>query len=155
MTLTAYVLDTIKSDWTGSFPSDLKRINRDDSKILEDSERSQAVDLEDANYVAANAGVRDRTQYGVGVDRVEAVVEVDVQGLHADQFGQISDADEFETLVDDIKQVFRSKRFSIDVGSEDPATFVRLEINNEDALSNQYREHYHHEFNIRFIGERT
>lgn len=159
MTLVEYTLESIKSDWDGPFPDDLKRINLDDSVILEDGDvRDRSAieaDHQDANFVMAGAGTRTRTQTGVGVDRVEAVVEVEVSAGHSSQYGGIDTAAEFDQLVDDIVQVFRSDRFGPEVGDLDPATFVRVQVENQDSASRQHAQFFAASFELRYIGERT
>lgn len=170
VTLVEYTLATIGTDWNGTYPDDLKRIDLDDTVILEDGpgfglsfgdsfgnrvRNAIEADLQDGNFVAAGAGTRTRTQTGVGVDRVEAVVEVEVSAGHSNQYGGIDTAAEFDQLVDDIIQVFRSNRFTLDVGDLDPATFVRVQVENQDSASRQYAQSFAADFELRYIGERT
>jgi hypothetical protein len=171
MTLAEHTLAKIKTDWDGTFPSDLKRVNRDDSVVLEDGPGfgysfgdsfgedragpSVSEPLEDANLVGAATATRTSQQTGVGVDRIEQVVELRIEGLDNTQYGQIETTSEFQQLVDDIKQVFRTSRFEPGVGPRDPATFVRVEVEGEDSQSSQYGDAYVAEFELRYIGERT
>ena len=170
MTLVEYTLATIGTNWDGTYPDDLKRIDLDDTVILEDGpgfglsfgdsfgnrvRNSIEADFQDGNFVAAGAGTRTRTQTGVGVDRVEAVVEMEVSAGHSNQYGGIDTAAEFDQLVDDIVQVFRSDRFTPEVGDLDPATFVRVQVENQDSNSRQYAQSFAADFELRYIGERT
>jgi hypothetical protein len=170
VTLVEYTLAAIGTDWSGTYPDDLKRIDLDDMVILEDGpgfglsfgdsfgnrvRNAVKADLQDGNFVAAGTGTRTRTQTGVGVDRIEAVVEVEVSGGHSSQYGGIDTAAEFDQLVDDIVQVFRSDRFDPAVGDLDPATFVRVQVENQDASSRLYGDYFVSEFELRYIGERT
>jgi hypothetical protein len=170
VTLVEYTLAAIKTNWDGTYPDYLKRIDLDDSVILEEGpgfglsfgdsvgnrvHNAIEADLQDATFVAAGAGARTRTQTGIGVDRVEAVVEIDVSAGHSNRYGDIDTAAEFDQLVDDIVQVFRSDRFDPTVGDLDPATFVRVRVENQDSASRQYAQSFAADFELRYIGERT
>lgn len=169
MTLVEYTLASIKTDWPDEFPENLKRVDRDDSVVLDDGpgfgrsfadsfgyriRPSNSADLERANIISATSGARMRTQTGIGVDRIEAVVEVGIQAAGAEQRGQIVSSVQFSQLVDTIIQVFRNKRFTPDIGPLDPATFVKIGVENDDGNSNRFRDDHQRTFELRFIGER-
>jgi len=169
VTLAEHALASIKTDWDGDYPDDLWRIDQDNSVLLEDAPgfglsfgdsfgdrtRSKDADPQAANLVKAGTGTRTRTQTGIGVDRVEAVVEVRVEAAHTTIHGETATASAFEQLVDDIVQVFRSDRFDPAVGNLDPATFVRVQVENQDSSSRLYGDYFVSEFELRYIGERT
>ena len=170
MTLAEHALAAIKADWDGDYPDNLRRIDQDNSVLLEDApgfglsfgdsfgnrnRLGKDADPQAANLVKAGTGTRTRTQTGIGVDRVEAVVEVRVEAAQATIHGETATASAFDQLVDDIVQVFRSDRFEPAVGDLDPATFVRVRVENQDSSSRLYGDYFVSEFELRYIGERT
>jgi len=155
MTLVAWVLNTIKTNWDGSFPSDLERINRDDTQNLTAGRRARTVELKKANVVHASFAETDDNPFGVQSDpQLEAIVNVQVEGLHTDEYGHTDDEANFRDLVRSIKATLRDERFSPAVGSEHPATFVRLELDPEQSVSGTQADYFGTQFDVRLRGHR-
>lgn len=155
MTLSEWVLETIESNWPGEFPDDLERVNRDDSEQMDTGIRSRTSDLERANFVGAATTSEVAAPLGAGgTDVVQPVVQVRVEGLHADEYGHVDNAAAFRSLVDDVKQTLRQEH-SPTVGDAHPASIVKLYVENETDQSHLFRDHFLAEFDVRFVGDRN
>lgn len=154
MTLTSFVLDTIKSNWSGGFPSDIERLNVDDSENLAQAVRTTVQRFSDATVIGATRVSGEDVPFGVQSDPAQSfVVRVRIAGAHTDEFGQVSDAADFEdNIVQEAKAALRTERYSPAVGADHPATFVRLFIENESAQSGLNKDLYATEFDVRLEG---
>lgn len=155
MTLTEWVLDTIKTNWDGSFPGDLERVNRDNSSLLEKDVRKLDPSPAKSNYVGA--GLTDRPTEPLATEGAhveEPTVELRIVGLDSDEYGYVDNSSDFKTLVDDIKQTLRQEQTSPDVGDNATANIVRLYVENERPQSYQYHDHYLTDLDVRFVGDR-
>ena len=153
MTLTEDVLGWIESNWPdGSFPRDLTRVNRNDSKQLEQSLTSLTDDLQRSNYVGVGAATTGLAPIGTEFGYVsEPIVSVRVVGMDSDdKFGHIADHAEFRTLVNNIRTAIRAE-------DEHPATtgngtyHTILEQDLTD-LSANYRDYYLATWDLQFRG---
>lgn len=152
MSLTNWLLESIKSNWDGDFPSDLKRINRDDSEIMEDNLRSRKADLEESNFVGVSKSTEDRTPLGTDAEEIEVLLDVRVEALHEDAFGQIAGEQAFNELVDSIKQAIETEATAPSITTEHRATFVRAYIQNEEDTNQLFKDYYINEFSVRLRG---
>ncbi len=155
-TAVQWVLDTIYSEFPGSYPSDLVRVNRDDSLILDengnpnltDPIRSRDIDLTDANVVgASSAPLTTTSPIGFGFNHeVETGVAVRVEGLVDDEWGHLTDSGDFATLVDNVKTALHSQRqYPFD-------DYHSLFIRESDNQSANHRDYYREGFDIWFVG---
>jgi hypothetical protein len=152
MTLTADVLGYIKTNWPdGGFPSDLTRVNRNDSKQLERDVTSLTDALKTTNYVGARAATREPTPAGFAYDEqtFDAVVGVRVVGMDSeDKFGHIADHDAFRALVENIRAAVLTEREYPPTST--PETYCTLGTTNETDLSSNYRDYYRYDFDVVF-----
>lgn len=153
-----WVLDQLASVVSNQ-PADhpLKRVDRDDSEILEDSIRSRKGELQAANYVGAT--LADRVPEPVGSDydhRLETVVGLRIEGLHADAYGHI-DPDGVDGvqwtdgLVAEIRDALLAERHYPAAGPTG-VTYTDLQFQNEAPDSAQHRDFYRHDIDIVFHG---
>jgi hypothetical protein len=153
-----WVLDQFGSV-VGSTTVPLQRIDRDDSRILEQDVRSLDAELTDANYV----GVRheDTTTSPIGTEydlEREAVVSVRVTGLHASKYGWIDpDGDDgipfggADGLVQQLQDALWSERQFPDAGIQ-RVDYTHLELQNEANTSRQYGDFYRADWDVVFQG---
>lgn len=134
----------------------LKRINRDESEILEGNIRDRKGELRQAAYVGATFADRAPTPIGTEYDhRVEAVVGVRIEGLHHSEFGHVdpdgTNGIPFDELVRRLRDALLAERTFPNVGSPD-ATYTDLQITNEAPQSSDYQDYYRHDFDVLFRG---
>lgn len=140
----------------GSITTPLKRVDRDESRILEGDLRKRKGDLQDANFVGATLADRDPTPIGTEYDHaVEAVVGVRIEGLHHSEYGHIDpdgvEGIPFDSLVRRLRDAVLAERTFPNVGSAD-GTYTDLQIANEAPQSSDYRDYYRHDFDVLFHG---
>lgn len=153
MTLTTDVLDAIESNWPGGFPSDVTRLDRDDSKDIDANTRLRTADLQQANFVTAATDSVDDKPFAARADpAAEAIIMITVQGLHADEHGQLADDDEFRSVVQDVKTALRDERHDPTIGDSHPATWVRSFLEDSAVGSGGRADHYIEVFNLRLVG---
>jgi len=155
MTLADYVLDTIETEWPdGSLPDDLHLIQRDDA-VIRGSGRALDADLSKGNYVGAALSRIDPEPNGVRAEpALEATVAVRIDGMHESEHGYITDYAEFQTLVENVKAALRVQRYQPNVGDAHPGTFVKLELANDEDVSDEYQDHYGRLFDVQLTGHR-
>lgn len=147
-----WALKVIERDWPGTYPGDLRRINRDNSENVATNIRDRKAELVKANYVDIGAATRSTTPTGTEYDlKVEQVLDVRVVGLHESEYGHITDSDSFLGLVQDIKTALYANRRHPDVGRPD-MSYHTLELENEDDRSGEYYDFYDYRFSIRLRG---
>jgi len=143
----------------GSTTVPLKRVNRDESEILEDDIRKRKGDLQQANFVGATLADRDPEPLGFEYDHeVETVVGVRVEGLHAAEWGHIdpagADGIPWDELVRRIKRALLAERTDPAVGAPD-TDYHSLLITNVAPNSASYRDYYRTDFDVVFQGDET
>lgn len=154
MTLTEFVLETINANWPdGSLPDDVTRVNANDSELLDGPIRTRRKHLKRSNYIGVRHTQRDDTPGGVqaGSER-EAVLRVQVEGLHESEHGDITDHAEFRTLVRNTKEALRADRYNPSVGDQHPATWVRLDIGPETGGSSAQADYYQTIYDVTLRG---
>lgn len=154
-TLTLWVLDKIADDWpVGSYPSSqLKRVDMDDGRNVDDGVQVRHEDLRDGSYITARTVEDTETQETAsGPPDAEAVVEVSVIGLDQAEYGNLPDNAGFRDGVQFIKQALRTNRRQIEVQNH-PATWTMLYVQNAQTQSGQYQpEYYSESFDVQLIG---
>ena len=158
---------TAEVDWVltqfgsvvGSLTAPLKRVDRDESEILEGNIRKRKGDLKDANFVGATFADRVPTPIGTEYDHaVEAVVGVRIEGLHHSEWGHV-DPDGVEGipfgddggLVDRIRDAILVERRYPDAGGTN-VTYTNLTVTNEASQSSNYADYYRYDFDVVFDG---
>ncbi len=134
----------------------LKRVDRDESELLEGNIRSRQADLQEANYVGATLADRSTEPIGTEFDLlVEATVGLRIEGLHHSEWGNIDQNDEdgvpFDELVDDIQQALWSEREFPNVG-RDNTNYHSLYLENYAPQSAQFADYYRYDFDVRLTG---
>ena len=157
-----WVLDQV-ADVVDAQPADhpLKRIDRDDSMILEGGITKRRDDLMRANYVGAGFADRTAEQEGPEYDlNVDVVVGVRIEGLtgvggefgHVDPDGQAGvtfDGD--GGLVEQIRNAIYAGREYPDAGRT-PVSFTHLSITNEAPQSHLWEDYRRYDFDVVFEG---
>ena len=143
----------------GSLTTPLKRVDRDESRILEGDIRKRTAELEKANYVGAALADRTPTPIGTEYDHaLETVVGVRIEGLHHSEWGHV-DSDGVEGipfgddggLVDRIRDAILAKRRYPDAGRTN-VTYTNLTVTNEASQSSNYADYYRYDFDVVFDG---
>jgi len=155
-----WLLETIKANWPGaSFPDTLARIDRDEPKILETGERTRSLELEEWNAIGASRTNREATPVGSEYDyRVETTISLRLEGLHADEWGNVASSADFEQLVRYVQHavsVERSYPTVEDVDQDGIGSVAYHTISppeNETDLSADDRDYFRRDWEYRFIG---
>mgnify|MGYP006876429226 CR=1 FL=1 len=151
MTLVEDSLGWIQADFPGGFPSNLERVNRDDSDKLEGGIRSRKQDLARSNLVGVGSGRTNQNAVGTEYEHKQnTTLSCRIEGLHQDQRGHIADSDAFETLVRNIKLAILAHRKYPTTST--PATYLSIFVENGRNDSKNYRDFYQYSFDIRFRG---
>jgi len=152
-----WVLDQLQSVVDTS-AAPLKRVNRDESRILEGDIKSRKGELKTANFVGATLADVANQPIGTEYDHDrEAVVGVRIEGMSGrdGEWGHIDpDGNEgvpFATLVQDIRSALLSTRTFPDAG-RDNVSYTDLQITNEAPQSSNYSDYYRHDFDVVFNG---
>ncbi|MFC4549381.1 MULTISPECIES: hypothetical protein [Halorussus] len=143
----------------GSLTTPLKRVDRDESKILDGSIRSRTAELEKANYVGAT--LSDVTSQPIGTEydhSREAVVGVRIEGLTHREFGYVdpngSSGIPFDNdggLVSRVRDALLVERTYPNAGGAN-VTYTDLRITNEAPQSSNYADYYRTDFDVVFNG---
>jgi hypothetical protein len=157
-------------DWTltqlgsvvGSLTTPLKRVDRDESHVLDGDIRSRKEDLQKANYVGSTLADVSSVPVGTEYDhRREAVVGVRIEGLHHSEWGHVDPAgsngipfDNDGGLVDKIRDALLAERTYPAAGGQG-VTYTDLRITNESPQSSTYGDYYRHDFDVLFTGYET
>jgi len=127
-------------------------IDRDDAESSSFSDRQVSFDLTE-NHAAGVASTpeRDATPIGTGYDnRVEDAVSVRIEGAHTDQFGTISDAGQFQDIVDEAKRVILAERTSFP--TVNGVDYHSVLIQNESNVAANQKDYYRYDFDVIFRG---
>lgn len=145
----------------GAITTPLKRVNRDESRILEDDVRSRTAELRAANVVGVTLADRDSTVIGTEYDhRVESTLGVRIEGLHYSEYGHVDDSGaegipwttaSRQGLVGRCRDAILGARTFPDAG--DAATTYTTAIqSSEVALSSNYADAYRRDLEFRLEG---
>lgn len=153
----SYGIEPYGDEYGGAFPSNTVRIDRDEPRILETGERKKRVKLDRYNVISATLANRDRQPIGTEFDyHVETVLNVRIEGANASTHGQLDDSDHFNYLVAATQYAIGSERSYPDV-DPDGSDFGRVQyvdarIENEQNLSNEDKDYYRADFDVRLRG---
>lgn len=157
-TLTRFVLELLVDEWPdGSFPDDVRRIDRNESVILETGDPSQGVELTTNAVISVGRDTTDHTPEGTAptYETVETL-DVEIQALDARQYGTVGSHAEFRRLVDNIKVALDTERSIPDItlsGRDRQPTRVSMFIGDEQDRSTNQRSHYAVGFPLRLRGK--
>lgn len=158
----AWLLGVIQDQWPGtSWPDDLVRRNRDDHVTLDKSDspvKEMGVSLDQYNSVGVSTGSKNRELFGTKPQyNVETTLDVRVEGKHEDEWGRITDDDEFKTLVAYIQHAIDTQLTypSVDTGDEDigRVTYEDLGILTDTHNSVEQLSHYLRVFTVVLRGK--
>ena len=145
----------------GAITTPLKRVNRDESRILEDNVRSRTAELREANVVGVTLADRNTAAIGTRYDhRAEATLGVRIEGLHYGEHGHVDDSGSEgipwttasrQGLVDRCREAILKARTFPDAG--DAATTYTTVIQSSDTpLSSNYADAYRRDLEFRLEG---
>lgn len=152
-----FVLDAIDSNYGEALEDvPLKRVDRDNSDILEDDVHTRTGKLEETNFVGARFADRSPTPIGTEYDhRIEAVVGVRIEGMHHSEYGHIDpdgvEGVDWDELVRKIRRAILTERKFPDVGRSDTG-YTYLSLANEVDTSSEYADYYRYDMDILFFG---
>jgi len=160
----AAVADTISNEYTleSGDPVRLERVNRDESRILEQDVQSIKGDLEKAAFVGATHVDTVRDPVGTEYDASrEVVVGVRVTGLTSQgSYGHIDPSGEdgipfdngVDGLVNRLKDALWSERTWPDAGPDPSVYYTDLELQNEANTSEQWADFWRADWGVVFDG---
>jgi len=159
----ADVATTIASEYTleSGDPVELRRVNRDESRILEQAVGSIRGELQDAVFVGATHVDTDREPIGTEYDaNREVVVGVRVTGLTSSKYGHIDPSgaegipfdDPDGGLVQRLKDALWAERQWPDANPREEVYYRHLELQNEANTSQQYADFYRADWDVVFDG---
>lgn len=138
----------------------LKRVDRDESEVLEDGVRELSNELKQGCYVGATLADVANDPIGTEYDHSrEAVVGIRLVGLHSSEFGHV-DPDGVDGvpwqngddgLVDRVRSALLSQRTWPAAGDPN-VSYTHLELQNEAPQSSNYQDYYRWDADIVFQG---
>jgi hypothetical protein len=149
-------LDSVVTDVDTTYGATLRRVDRDESRVLETSRDTRVGQLEEAAYVGVALGDRDQEPIGTEYDlRLRTTVDVRIEGADADEFGEIdpsgADGVPFDELVRRCREaIYAGRRFPAAGNSDVDYTDVR--VDSETDLSSNYADHYRADLTLLFRG---
>ena len=140
----------------GSTTTPLRRVNRDESRILEQDVRSIQGELTRANYVGVTHVDTTRDPVGTEYDADrEVVVGVRVTGLTCEEHGWVDSTGQagmpFDELVARCKDALWSERTWPAAGPSG-VSYTHLQLQNESNTSEQYADFYRADWDVVFDG---
>ena len=156
-----WLLETIAEEWPSNdlfTDGDVVRIDRAAPKLLETGERKRSTDLSRHAAISADEGDRARAALGTEFDYdVETILDVRIEGHHADAGGTIDSKDDFTRLVRYAQAAIDSERtypdVHVDVEDEVGVVVYRdARIQNERSLSHEYGDAFRTDFEVLLRG---
>jgi len=145
----------------GAITAPLKRVNRDESRILEDDVRSRTGELREANFVGVTLADRNSTVIGTRYDHfVETTLGIRIQGLHYSEYGHIDDSGaegipwttaSRQGLVGRCQDAILGARSFPDAGDA-ATTYTTVIEGNPAMLSSNYADAYRRDLEFRLEG---
>ncbi|MFC7044297.1 hypothetical protein ACFQH6_20730 [Halobacteriaceae archaeon GCM10025711] len=149
--LANFILARINANWsTGNYDPMPILYHKSDSQRYDTGERGVTVDLPEGNVISVGADpTGTNTPMGGEFDyKVETGVSVQVEGLHEDEWGHITDGRDFDSLVGEVKRTINLER-EWPLPSEGYHTLYITDVN--DA-SGQHGDYYSESFTVVFRG---
>lgn len=156
----ADVATAISNEYTleSGDPVELRRVDRDESRILEQGVQSIRGELQSASYIGATHV--DTSEVPMGSEynlQREVVVGVRLTGLTSSEYGHIDPAGNegipFDELVERCKDAILSER-EFPAAAPTDAAYTYLEFQNEANTSQQWSDFYRWDADVVFHGER-
>jgi len=157
-TLTRFVLETIFLNWPDPLiPDDLARIDKDDSIFLPTGERTQSRPREEYTLISVSRDATDATVEGTGATyETMEVLDVEIEGLVAEQFGTLDSHAEFRRIVEKTKTALDTERSYPDPNLTNrtrQSTRLSMFIGSETDRSHADRDSFHVGFPLRIRGK--
>jgi hypothetical protein len=145
----------------GAITTPLKRVNRDESRILEGDVRSRTGELRAANFVGVTLADRASAVIGTRYDhRVETTLGLRIEGLHYGEHGHVDDSGaegiswttaSRQGLVDRCRDAILEARTFPDAGDA-ATTYTTVIQSDETPLSSNYADAYRRDLEFRLEG---
>jgi hypothetical protein len=134
----------------------LRRVDRDDSEILEGNIRDHTGELRQANFVGASLADENSSPSGSQYDhKYERVVGLRIEGLHESKYGHIdpdgADGVVWETLKDDIRRAILTDRTFPNAGRS-TVTYTDVQLANPAPQSDNWADYYRYDVDLVFRG---
>jgi len=154
MTLVDATLSVIASEWPGGVPSDVVLVNQNDSTDRAGTRRKER---DRAQHIVVMAGFAsgDESRNGHGMAAVQRTVTVAITGTHdGAEYGTINSDDDFEQVLDAVKQALRERRQSPPptVSPHSETWHEYTPPGNEVDNRPQHHDNYGVAFDITWIG---
>ena len=154
-----WVLQTIADAWPGDFGEEsIVRIDRDEPLILETGTRTRSVEL--SRHAAIGASLNDRARTAIGTEfdaDVETVIDVRIEGLHESEHGTIESKREHTRHWQWARHALDTRRTYPTIDPDAPdigrVHYEDFHIDQTDALSSEYRDHYRTDLTVRLAGK--
>lgn len=134
----------------------VRRIDRDNSDILEADIHTHSAELQEANFVGAGFQTRDATPIGTEYDhRVQNAVGVRIEGAHVSEYGHIDptgkDGVPWRQFVQGVRTAITHERTFPDSGAGN-TSYTHLELTNGSDQSSDYSDYFRYDFDVLFVG---
>jgi len=147
------------STYSGTAFSDapVKRINRDESRILEGDIRTRTGELKKANYIGATHADRATSPIGTEYNHdLETVVGIRIEGLHESEWGHVDPDGEdglvWAEVVRTVRDALLAERTFPDASSVEGVSYTHLEITNEAPQSDMWVDFYRTDLDVVLSG---
>lgn len=127
-------------------------VDRDDAESAAFGGRRVSHDLTD-QHVASVASTPDRQLTPIGSEydhRVEDAVAVRLEGAHTDQFGTISDAVQWQAIVDEAERTILEQRTSYP--TVNGINYHTVVIEGGTNRSAEHKDYFRYDFDVVFRG---
>jgi hypothetical protein len=159
-TLVELALDWLDSNWNtanypGAYSGDRPAlIDQDDTTGDTYNGRKVTFDLTKNNAVTVGSGPeRQTTPQGTEYDfDVEDGVSVTVEGAHEDEFGHISDATEFQALVDEVQRALLVERTWPYRNASGDVHYCHLSLGPEMSMTTDEQDYFGRQFDLLYHG---
>jgi len=144
-------------------PVTVKRVDRDESDVLEDGVRDLENELQQGCYLGATLADVVSDPIGTEYDHArEAVVGLRVVGLHNSEWGHVDEdgtdgvpwRNGSDGLVDRVRTALLSERTWPDAGGAN-VSYTDLQFTNESPQSSNYQDFYRWDVDVVFDGFET
>jgi hypothetical protein len=150
--LVEQVLTWLDSNWSSTNAPKPVLIDRDDAESASFAGRRVAYDLTDDNVISVGASP-DRLTQPVGTEydhRVEDGANLRIEAAHADEYGEVTGADEFQSIVDEARRAILTERTSQPTAGGTDYHTVLVDGGRNRAPS--AKDYYRYDFDVLFVG---
>lgn len=138
------------------FGATVKRVDRDESNVLEDNLRQLSNELKEACYIGATLADVSNTPIGTEYDHDrQVVVGLRMVGLHSSEYGHVDpdgvEGVPWEELVARVRTSLLNQREWPNAGASN-VTYTDLQLTNEAPGSSAYADYYRYDLDVVFNG---